>query len=95
MRGWFVACVTFFVLFDCGVVAQIPCDDACGQYCPESSGYDVGVCLKELDPEINPLPQQCKSFIDLHDVCKEDIDQHCTGKEYTTDIIRKFSPAQL
>lgn len=65
--------------------AQIPCDEAYGQHCPEASGYEVGECLKKLDDGI--LSQECKDYIQWHDVCRSDLDNHCNGKEYTGDAL--------
>jgi hypothetical protein len=67
--------------------AQIPCDDAYGQYCPEESGYGVGECLKKQNLEL--LTEDCINYIQLHDACKEDINKHCAGKEFTGDALRK------
>jgi hypothetical protein len=67
------------------ISAQIPCDEAYGQHCPEASGYDVGVCLKKVDS--NNLHKDCLDFIKWHDECRNDIDQHCVGKEYTGDAL--------
>lgn len=66
-------------------VAQIPCDDAYGANCPEASGYEVGECLKNVDQ--SSLSKDCLDFIALHESCRSDIDQHCTGKEYTGDAL--------
>jgi hypothetical protein len=65
--------------------AQIPCDDAYGQYCPENSGFEVGECLKKV--EQSELSAECKDYINLHDVCRNDINTHCIGKEYTGDAV--------
>jgi len=67
------------------VHAQIPCDDAYGQHCPEASGFEVGDCLKKIDS--STLPKECLDYIGMHDVCKGDIDQHCNGKEYSGDAV--------
>ncbi|RYG95269.1 hypothetical protein EON65_56245 [archaeon] len=67
--------------------AQIPCDEAYGQHCPEASGFEVGECLKNLDP--SQLSEECKNFIVIHDLCREDITKHCTGNEYTGDLLGK------
>lgn len=61
---------------------QIPCDDEYGQHCPEASGFDVGDCLKKYD-----LAEKCKAYIEIHEACKDDIITHCTGKEYTGDLL--------
>jgi hypothetical protein len=71
------------------VNAQIPCDDAYGANCPEAAGWEVGDCLKNVDQ--NVLSTDCKSYIAVHDACKGDIEQHCTGKEYTGDALGKNS----
>eukprot|EP00981_Chlorochromonas_danica_P011426 scaffold4011_cov197-Ochromonas_danica.AAC.8 len=65
--------------------AQIPCDDAYGQHCPEASGFGVGDCLKTLDAEV--LSADCKQYINWHDTCKEDILKNCPGSEYTGDAL--------
>lgn len=70
------------------VNAQIPCDDEYGQYCPEASGFDVGVCLKSKG--IQHLNEQCIQFIMMHDNCKEDINTLCPGKEYTGDALGRY-----
>jgi hypothetical protein len=67
------------------VYAQIPCDDAYGQHCPEASGLEVGECLKKLDP--TTLPKACLDYINLHDVCKDDLEMNCNGKEYSGDAL--------
>jgi hypothetical protein len=56
-----------------------------GQHCPEASGYEVGDCLKKLDS--SELSAECKSYITLHDACREDIAAHCAGKEFTGDLL--------
>lgn len=58
-------------------------DDAYGQFCPEASGFEVGECLKKQAD----LPEACTKYITINDVCKADIEAHCTGKEYTGDLI--------
>ena len=73
----------------CLTRAQIPCDDAYGTNCPEASGYEVGECLKKVDQ--STLSKDCTDYIQLHDACREDLDQHCTGKEYTGDALGNFS----
>jgi len=68
--------------------AQNPCDDPYGQYCPESSGWDVGQCLQDLDSNVKEdFSKECKVFIDLHKYCIEDINKYCLGKEYTGDLL--------
>jgi hypothetical protein len=69
----------------CAAYAQIPCDDAYGQYCAEESGFAVGDCLKKQG--LDSLSEGCINYIQLHDVCKDDINKHCPGKEYTGDAI--------
>merc|ERR1719456_522377 len=64
--------------------AQIPCDDAYGQHCPEAAGWEVGECLKKVEAD---LPQDCKNYITMTETCKADIETHCTGKEYTGDAL--------
>ena len=63
--------------------AQIPCDDAYGTFCPEATGWGVGDCLLAKQSE---LSFECKQYIDVQEKCKEDINTHCTGKEYTGDV---------
>lgn len=70
-------------LFSLTAHAQIPCDDAYGQFCPEESGFGVGDCLKTQNPDL--LSDNCKAFIAMNDACKDDILKHCPGKEYTGD----------
>lgn len=81
--------------------SQNHCDDAYGAHCPEASGWDVGVCLKKLDS--SALTPPCSNFIAFHDACivsvqilaiiyihifkKDDINAHCSGKEYTGDVL--------
>jgi len=43
-------------------VAQIPCDDQFGAFCPEASGWTVGDCLKEHQAE---LPEPCTVYINV------------------------------
>lgn len=66
-------------------VAQIPCDEAYGLHCPEASGFEVGECLKNLDP--SELSEDCKNYIVIHDLCREDITKNCPGNEYTGDVL--------
>ena len=63
--------------------AQIPCDDAYGQYCPEATGWEVATCLKKQ----SGLTEPCLDFIKTLDACKNDIDKLCTGMEYTGEAI--------
>ncbi len=72
------------------VLGQIPCDDAYGAHCPDASGFEVGECLKALSPEIVKLSSECQTYIQLHDTCKDDLNTHCAGKEYTGDALGKF-----
>lgn len=67
-------------------LGQNLCDDNYGLYCPEESGWDVGNCLKKRINE-DIITKECQSFISLHDACKDDIDLHCNGKEYTGDLL--------
>jgi hypothetical protein len=78
----FVALVLAFVN------AQIPCDEAYGTHCPEASGLEVGECLKKLDS--SSLSKECSDYIQLHDNCRDDLEKHCTGKEYTGDALGKL-----
>lgn len=76
--------LSFFVLNK----GQNACDDPYAQYCPESSGWDVGICLQNLNDNLKEeFNAECKSFIDLHNRCKDDIETYCKGKEYTGDIL--------
>ncbi len=68
--------------------AQIPCDDAYGQHCPEAAGLEVGTCLKKLDA--STLSLAGLDYINMHDVCEEDLTKNCAGKEYTGDAVGKF-----
>jgi hypothetical protein len=67
------------------VLGQIPCDDAYGQFCPSESGFGVADCLKLQDQ--GSLGDACVAYIALHDTCREDIDTHCVGKEFTGDLL--------
>jgi hypothetical protein len=69
-----------------GVVAQNPCDDAYGAHCPEKSGWSVGECLKKVE-DGNAISEKCAEFINMHDKCKNEIDMHCKGNEYTGDTL--------
>ena len=69
----------------CSVYSQIPCDDAYGQYCPEESGFGVADCLKKQD--LSLLSEGCINYIQMHDACKEDLNTHCPGKEFTGDAL--------
>jgi hypothetical protein len=55
------------VLFLGVSLGQNLCDDAYGAHCPESSGWDVGECLKKL--ESTELSAECVNFIKFHDEC--------------------------
>lgn len=67
--------------------ALIPCDDAYGQYCPEESGIAVGECLQKDQEIYGTLSDECKKYIEIHSICKDDISNHCTGKEFTDDLL--------
>lgn len=71
------------------VTCQIPCDDVYGQYCPEESGLSVGECIKKLDSSL--VSSDCLKYIELHEICKDDIVTHCVGKEYTGDLVSCLS----
>jgi len=64
------------------VFAQIPCDDAYGEHCPDKSGWEVGECLKG-----KTISEACESFIAMQEACRVDIDTHCNGKEFTGDCL--------
>lgn len=81
----FVIAAFFLFALVRSVNAQIPCDDAYGEYCPDKAGLDVGTCLKALGED--KLSPACKSYIELHDTCSADIEAHCLGKEYTGDLL--------
>lgn len=85
MQGLFLFLV--FVVFATIALAQIPCDDAYGAHCPEASGLEVGECLKKVDQ--STLSKGCIDYVALHDTCREDLEKHCTGKEYTGDALGK------
>lgn len=76
-----------FVLLENKCLAQIPCDDAYGEFCPEESGFGVGDCLRKQPLE--KLGQPCLNYIQMHDRCRADIEKHCSGKEYTGDALGK------
>lgn len=78
----------FVALILAFVNAQIPCDEAYGTHCPEASGLEVGECLKKLDS--SSLSKECSDYIQLHDNCRDDLEKHCTGKEYTGDALGKL-----
>lgn len=65
------------------LTAQIPCDSEYGEHCPEESGWSVGDCLKNL----NEVSSACSDFISMTDICKKDIEEFCSGKEYTGDML--------
>jgi hypothetical protein len=65
---------------------QIPCDDVYGQHCPESSGWGVGDCINALEDK-TLISEECSKFINIQQVCRADIDTHCAGKEYTSEVI--------
>eukprot|EP00596_Hydrurales_sp_CCMP1899_P010813 CAMPEP_0119041446 /NCGR_PEP_ID=MMETSP1177-20130426/12129_1 /TAXON_ID=2985 /ORGANISM="Ochromonas sp, Strain CCMP1899" /LENGTH=141 /DNA_ID=CAMNT_0007007491 /DNA_START=75 /DNA_END=500 /DNA_ORIENTATION=+ len=65
--------------------AQIPCDEAYGEFCPSESGWEVGNCLKKIGAD--KLSKECNEYIQLQEVCKDDIEKHCTGKEYSGDLL--------
>jgi Cysteine rich repeat len=37
--------------------------------------------------KVKDLPKSCTDYIVLHDTCKADIEKHCTGKEYSGDLL--------
>jgi hypothetical protein len=73
--------VLAFVLF-CIAAAQIPCDDTYGAHCPEHISWAVGDCVKNHE-----YSDECGAFMAMSDTCHADIDKHCTGKEYTGELI--------
>jgi hypothetical protein len=77
--------LAFLSCFIISCLSQIPCDEAYGTNCPESSGFEVGDCLKKLEP--SSLSKECLNYIDLHETCKQDIVKFCLGKEYTGDLL--------
>lgn len=79
----FLVTMAVFALFG-AVRSQIPCDEAYGQHCPEAAGWEVSDCLKKVESE---LSQSCKDYISMSEICKSDIDTHCTGKEFTGDAL--------
>ena len=56
-----------------------------GEFCPSESGWGVGECLKKVG--VGKLSKECSAFIKLQEVCKSDIDAHCSGKEYSGDLL--------
>ena len=80
----FWSLLTFLQLFAFSN-AQIPCDEQYGEHCPSASSWGVGTCLSALGDDV--LPADCKNFISVHEACRSDIDTHCTGKEYTSDLM--------
>eukprot|EP01031_Cornospumella_fuschlensis_P028468 gene28468-34365_t len=65
----FAIVVTTVVFWPCNpaeeslldAVKEIPCDEAYGQHCPEASGFEVGECLKNVEP--SQLSEECKNYI--------------------------------
>lgn len=74
--------VLFLTLFSLAV-AQLPCDEVHASLCPEYSGLEALECLKN-QPDLTP---DCSSYISLHEICKDDINSHCTGLEFSGDLI--------
>ena len=56
-----------------------------GEYCPSESGWAVGDCLKKV--ESDKISKECSSFITLQETCRADIEKHCSGKEYSGDLL--------
>lgn len=75
--------IIFCIIFS-QVYAQIPCDDAYGEFCPEAQGWAVETCLKE---HMEKLSSDCINFINMSDTCKSDISKHCKDKQYTGDLL--------
>jgi hypothetical protein len=73
----FIASIAF-------AIAQIPCDSEYGEHCPSEGGWAVGTCLKGIEGGVS---SDCQAFINMQDACKDDIDTHCAGKEYTGDLL--------
>ena len=66
--------------------AQNPCDDAYGAHCPEEAGWSVGECLNKVsDP--GAISDKCAEFIQMHNSCRDEIESHCKGNEYTGDVL--------
>lgn len=77
--------IVSLLFFISGIAAQIPCDEAYGQHCPEASGYQVGECLKQIDQSL--ITSECANYINIHDNCKTDLEKYCAGNEYTGDAL--------
>ena len=72
---------TFFA----SVLAVTPsCDTEYGEHCPAESGWGVETCLLKVK---SSLSKPCLDLIELQQTCKDDIDKHCGGKEYTGDLL--------
>ena len=60
------------------------CDTEYGEHCPAESGWAVETCLLKVK---SSLSKPCLDLIELQQTCKDDIDKHCGGKEYTGDLL--------
>eukprot|EP01038_Epipyxis_sp_PR26KG_P009797 gene9797-13179_t len=67
--------------------AQIPCDDIYGQHCPSYSGWEVGDCIKSVIDSGDAVPKDCLAYMEVHKQCRSDIEKHCVGKEFTSDLL--------
>ena len=65
------------------VAAQIPCDDVYGASCPEHTGWAVGDCVRAA----GGYSEECGKFMEMSDICKANIEEHCKDKAYTGDLV--------
>ena len=83
---WIQTLFLLSVFFAAVFAAETPsCDSEYGEHCPTvEAGWAVETCLLKVK---SSLSKPCLEFIELQQTCKEDINKHCGGKEYTGDLL--------
>ena len=75
-----VLCANAFATFSLG-----DCDSVYAEHCPEASGSAVVECIGALDQAL--VSDGCKAYVNMHLMCKEDINRMCPGQEFTGDLL--------
>ena len=61
------------------------CDSVYASHCPEASGFAVVECISALDETL--VSDSCRAYVNMHHMCKRDIDRLCPGQEFTGDLL--------
>ena len=64
VRFWLLAVV---------VIADHPCDDEHGQFCPAEGPTTLGACLKQHE-----LSEGCATWVKMHDACEAECQGYCS-----------------